>query len=89
MDNVTIHKYQFDLSDEIEIVVTGVVRRLLTIQKQRGVWCVWVEVALLDGTKSNLRLNVVGTGHPVPQHDGYLHYFTTVQDGPWCWHFYA
>lgn len=89
MNDVTIHKYTFDLHDEIEIVVTGMLRRLLTIQKQYGVWCAWVEVALLEGAKSNLRIDVVGTGHPVPQHEGALDYFTTVQDGPYVWHFYA
>jgi len=86
MDNITIHKYQFDLGDEVEIVVQGSLRGLLSIQKQNGIWCAWVEVMPLEGTTSYLRLLVVGTGHPVP---ALRRHFTTVQDGYLVWHFYA
>ena len=86
MDTVTVHKYQFDLGDEIEIVVQGSLRGLLSIQKQNGIWCAWVEVMPLEGEQSYMRLFVVGTGHPVP---ALRRHFTTVQDGYLVWHFYA
>jgi hypothetical protein len=82
-----IHKYQFNLSDEVEIVVQGYLHKVLSIQQQNGQWCVWVEVGLEDGVTARLRLVVVGTGRPVPADAG--DHIATVQDGPWCWHFYA
>lgn len=87
MRAATIHKYVFDLSTDIEIVIQGYIHRLLSIQKQHGEWCAWVEVRPEKGVTGRLRLIIVGTGHQIPEYAG--DYFTTIQDGSWVWHVYA
>ena len=59
-----IWKYEIEATDSQEIVMPGVSVRMLDVQIQNGVPCLW---ALVEpgGPKSTIRLATYGTGHEV------------------------
>lgn len=79
-----IYKYPLNFPNTTLEVPRG--SRVLTVQVQRGVPCVWIECDP-DAELTRLSLQVFGTGHAVP--DG-LRYVSTIQeaDGALVWHFY-
>ena len=58
--------------------------RILTVQMQAGIPCLWAEV-YPDNPVEVRRFAIVSTGCPVPPGVSYI---GTWQDGPFVWHLY-
>ncbi len=72
----TIYKYPLNFIDE-QTIHTPALRKILSVQMQKGHLCLWVEVD--NGSDSApLIIRIVGTGHPFLDAD-YCTYVGTVQ----------
>ena len=71
----TIYKYPIEITDTQTLEVPQD-RRILNVQMQDGKPCIWMEVET-DTPHAELKVYVVGTGHPMPKTD--LHYIGSVQ----------
>lgn len=67
----------------------GEVRRILDIQLQNGIHCLWYEFNPEAGPSFQTQIQVmcVGTGHEVPPQP--FTYVSTIQEGRFVWHWYA
>jgi hypothetical protein len=80
-----IWKYPIDISQAPLAISMPFGARILTLQVQHGVPCLW---ALVNPTATKVArpFVVVGTGHKTPRHAG--EYVGTWQDGPYVWHLF-
>lgn len=71
-----IYKYAIEITDDQDIVMP-VGAKILTVQNQNGVPCIW---AMVDpnSEKENVHIRVHDTGHNVPDSDR-LEYIGTFQ----------
>lgn len=72
---LTIYKYQLSSNDVTEIVMPQHAR-ILTVQMQNGIPCLW---AVVDNERAmtTRRFHVFGTGHPIDK--DYTRYIGTFQ----------
>jgi hypothetical protein len=77
----TIWKFQFDVSRRVSLMMPAGAK-LLHVQKQNGVPCVW---AIVDPDAAVVErwLVVRGTGHPVAED---IPYIGTILSGAFVWH---
>lgn len=73
----TIFKYPLSVIDEQEISMP-VSARILCVQVQRGVPCLWALVDP-DDSQTPRSIRIVGTGHPIRWGAGIEHYIGTFQ----------
>lgn len=87
--SAVIHKQRLDYSVWQGFRSGGRVYRLLTVQVQDGVPCLWYEIEPDAGPshQSEIHVMIVGTGFEVPE-DPYR-YVATTQRGTNVWHWYA
>lgn len=82
----SIWKYPLAIADEIQEIDMPIGAKILTVQIQRGVACMW---ALVDpeAEKTKRAFKIIGTGHPIKV-DVTLDYIGTVQQlgGTLVWH---
>jgi hypothetical protein len=72
-----IYKYQLDLLDT-QFVELSLGAEILTVQMQGNQLCLWAMVNTLpEAIKKNRRIEIIGTGNPVPIGD--LKYISTFQ----------
>ena len=72
-----IYKYQLDLLDT-QFVELSLGAEILTVQMQGNQLCLWAMVNTLpEAIKKNRRIEIIGTGNPVPIDD--LKYISTFQ----------
>lgn len=64
----TIWKFPLTITDEQEITVQeALVLRILTLQVQREVPCLWLLVIPKPGVESRIPLRMIGTGHLIEE----------------------
>lgn len=79
-----IYKYPFPYLSEKIIIALPAHSRILSVQTQHGVICLWAVVDTEERDVDARAFRIVGTGHPIP--DGPLTYLATVQTGAFVWH---
>ena len=73
-----VFKYPLKVSDE-QIVVLPSVRKVLCVEVQGGIPCLWAEVNTESEELKPLRVLIFGTGHAMPDDPGrYLGTFQLV-----------
>lgn len=80
----TIYKYPLQVTD-CQVIEMPIGSRILAIQMQRGVPCLWATVDPEEEKKEKRFIRVVGTGHELSE---YIAYIGTYQmaDGALVWH---
>lgn len=79
-----IFKYPIDIADE-QFLELPQDARILSVQVQDGIICIWAMVRP-DNPTIRRRILVVGTGNPLPDEIWAAHYLGTVQVGRGVWH---
>lgn len=82
----TIWKYSIRLIDGPQILLVPPQSKLVAFQKQGEHLAVWAEVYSNAEPTQRIQVEVVGTGHSLPDDHKY---FGTVQDPPFVWHLYV
>jgi hypothetical protein len=82
--NLSIWKYQFDVSDAVTITMPSYAK-LLHVGVQLGRLTVW---ALVDPEEKMVKrtIRIFGTGHPIPEDE--IGYVGTVIQGMFVWHIF-
>lgn len=83
---ITIHKYQFEIADEIEIEMP-IGSEILSIQIQDGKPTMWARVNT-DMQKAKRIFLVYGTGHEMNPKFVYAH-IATIQFNGSVWHIFT
>jgi len=78
----TIYKYPLEITDRQSVWMPARAK-LLTVQMQHGVLCLWAEVDTMNPDEE-IAIAVYGTGNPCAGGQ----YIGTAQDGPLVWHVY-
>ncbi len=60
--------------------------RILDVQLQRGILCLWAEVDEGSDRKEVIEIHIVGTGQDMPL--GKCEHISTVQQGEYVWHIF-
>lgn len=82
MVKLSIWKFDLTMADS-QIVWMPTNARILTVQMQRGIPCVWAVVDEYEETEPRV-IRIFGTGNPYDANAA--HYIGTVQNGPLVWH---
>ena len=85
-----IHKHQFQINDEVQLVEMSRDAFLLEVEEQSGLPTLWFETdTVLD--RLWRAFTIIGTGHPLPEGDAGdpPEYVGMAQCGPFVWHVYA
>lgn len=83
--NKTIWKFELSVTD-VQQVSMPRGAKILSVADQRGVLCMWAEVAT-DEPKEPRSIRIYGTGHPMDNGDRET-FIGTAQAGPFVWHVY-
>ena len=79
-----IWKYALNVTDEQRVMMPAGAR-VIHVDVQGGVLCIWAEVEVGNRPEERIFL-VVGTGNPYP--DGDVEHLGSVQMPPFVWHVY-
>jgi hypothetical protein len=78
---LTVHKFQFGISDIVEIEMPKDAK-ILHVECQNFIPCIWAHVNT-ENEKELRHFRVIGTGHLV---DGHLKHVGSFQQGIYVWH---
>ena len=82
----TIHKlYLADTPEQLIELPCGM--EILDIQLQGSNWMIWYRFNKEMLQKNKWRIYRIGTGHDAPDHSA--KHVSTIQVGPFVWHFFA
>lgn len=83
----TIWKYELKVTD-LQKIKMPITSKILTIQMQLGVPCLWAEVNTEEVLEEHRTIEMFGTGHEIPDHN--RTYIGTIQqaNGKLIWHIY-
>lgn len=82
----SIWKFPLEVTDE-QVVQMPARSRILSVQVQNGVVCLWA-VCVSDGSVSSERrvIRMYGTGNPIDDRTDTMNFIGTVQRGPFVFH---
>lgn len=88
--NYMIYKYPFDLDKRSFELQLPIDHKVLTVQMQIDIACMWVMLDPMCPTQK-YTFYINGTGEPmqVNANGSVGRYLGTIQDGPYVWHIFA
>ena len=81
-----IWKYPLKIESKQTLEMPGTGPKLLSVQMQAGVPCLWAVVEPNSEQKSVVVIDIVGTGHILEEDDTERYFLGTVQQGGLVWH---
>lgn len=82
---MTIWKFPLKIVDS-QVIVLPILNRILTVQMQDGVLCMWA-IVHAEGINIEVEIQIFGTGQPIGGDVGA--YVGTVQESGYVWHVFA
>jgi len=79
-----IYKYPLVITD-LQTVYLPKGAKILTVQDQHGVACLWVEIETTNDPEQRI-IEIVGTGNKMEEHE--RKYISTFFQFPFVWHVY-